>query len=230
MNFKKPSTKTLGEHASLIGGGILGATTSNGVFGLIHKPSGSRDIAVMAKEKNAALLKRGGIAIAAGVAGAAIQGNDLVTTIVKGALIGMSIGQSVEIVKGIAKKNPAVSAVLLNPKGSVQVFAKNSLGFGLGCSCDEEENEMLGKASSTQVCYRRNPDGSHTTYSQINGECPYGGVKSSGLGKPRRRALRGLEMDSWGEDENMIQENYLSEPYVSANILEEAANMGAMVN
>lgn len=125
MNFKKPKSKTLTDHASLLGGAVVGGAASNGIFDAVYSPKGVDP----AKDKNTGLLIRGGMAVATGYAGAAIVGTDFASTMVKGILLGMAATQAVEVVKTMTADSAA-----LQKDNAVAKFVRAGLNGGCGCS------------------------------------------------------------------------------------------------
>ncbi|KGO89555.1 hypothetical protein [Flavobacterium suncheonense] len=61
------------------------------------------------------------------------------------------------------------------------------------------ENYGLGLVQANNICVRRNPDGSRTTYTSHAGECPYGGTPTTmGPALNCPEALNGWFSDAWG--------------------------------
>ncbi|HEX8269772.1 MAG TPA: hypothetical protein VF581_07760 [Flavobacterium sp.] len=148
MKFKKPSNSALTDHASMIGGGIVGGLVSNGIFGLVSKPTASVDPAAVKKAENKALIIRAVIAVAAGYAGSAIDGKDSGATLAKGALVGVAIAQTAEIAKHFAAKTPAITTAANGGTKSARFLADS---LGLACAC----NEGLGRPRNNRNQKRR---------------------------------------------------------------------------
>ena len=129
MEFKKPNSVAAKNGAALIGGATLGAMVSRGVVGALFTPVISTDAAVIAKDANKLLMYRAGLMLVATVGAVAISGNDLGTTVVKGALTGMAVMQTVEIVKEYAAKSPSLAETTTGTKK----FIAKSLGLACGC-------------------------------------------------------------------------------------------------
>lgn len=130
MKFKNPQGKEIGEVATMVGGLVLGAIVSRGVISAIHTPTAGADATTSKKESTMLLVKRGAIVLASGYAGAGINGNDAVTTVVKGMCYGMATMQAIDGIKDVASTNASLSDTSTKTK---RVIA-NSLG--LGCACD----------------------------------------------------------------------------------------------
>ena len=130
MKFTNPNSKTLKDNATVVGGMAIGAMGSRGVMSLIHKPTGTTDAAAAKKESMMLLAKRGAIIVAGFYGASALSGSDTVTVLVKAALNGMAVMQTIDVVKDLAAKN----ATLANTSTPVKKFVATSLG--LGCACD----------------------------------------------------------------------------------------------
>lgn len=130
MEFKKPNSVAVKNGAALIGGATLGAMVSRGVVGAIFTPTTSTDAAVIAKDANKLLMYRASLLLVAAAGAVAISGNDLGTSLAKGALTGMAVMQTVEIVKEYAAKKPSLSETTTGTKK----FIAKSLGLACGCS------------------------------------------------------------------------------------------------
>ena len=132
MKFKQPSSDKLLNCATLIGGVVLGSMLSRGAISVIHKPVALvTDAAAVKKEENLLLMKRGAIILPAGYLAAGIEGNDVLSTLVKGTLIGASAMQTIDGAKDLFAKQPAITAATT----PIKQFAKSALG--LGCACNE---------------------------------------------------------------------------------------------
>jgi hypothetical protein len=129
MEFKKPNSVAVKNGAALIGGATLGAMASRGVVGAIFTPTTSTDAAVIAKDANKLLMYRGAILVVAAAAAVALNGNDLGTTLAKGAFTGMAVMQTVEIVKDYAATKPSLAETTTGTKK----FIAKSLGLACGC-------------------------------------------------------------------------------------------------
>lgn len=130
MEFKKPNSEAVSKGAALIGGGALGAMVSRGVIGAFHTPTTSTDAKEIAKDANKLLMYRGALLIVAAAGAVATTGNDVVTSLAKGALSGMAIMQTVEIVKEYASKSPSLAETTTGTKR----FIAKTLGLACGCS------------------------------------------------------------------------------------------------
>lgn len=142
MEFKKPNSVAVKNGAALIGGATLGAMVSRGVVGAVFTPTTSTDAAVIAKDANKLLMYRAGLMLIATVGAVAISGNDLGTSLAKGALTGMAVMQTVEIVREYAAKNPSLSETTT---GSKKFIAKT---LGLACGCSDNGNANYQTAMS----------------------------------------------------------------------------------
>jgi hypothetical protein len=130
MNFKKPSSNKLTDHASMFGGAVAGSMVSRGLISAMHKPTAGADAALTKKEDQMLLIKRAGLIVVSGYAGAGIDGNDVMSTLIKGALIGVATMQTIDLVKDLAAKDPKLSDTSTPAKKMVA----RSLGLGCGCS------------------------------------------------------------------------------------------------
>lgn len=133
MKFKKPSKSALTESAALVGGLAVGGALSRGVVALLHKNEVKATPQDQKKYDNAGLIKRGLIAAIAYYVGSGIAGNDNVSTLGKGALLGMSVVQLLEIVKHLAAKTNAGQNLAVSARKTDQFIANT---IGLGCACD----------------------------------------------------------------------------------------------
>ncbi len=140
MKFKKPSTIALTDSASMIGGAIAGGMLSNGVMGLVSKPSASADPVVQKKERNMDMIKRIAFAVVTGYGAASIDGSDNAAKAAKGACMGAALVQVSEVIKSLAHNSSAIKTGQAAVT-TTQKFVSN--GLGLGCACN---NEGLGKA------------------------------------------------------------------------------------
>jgi|GEM_PF-2939824 len=134
MNFQKPSSKGLRSTAALVGGAVAGGAISRGVMGAIHKaPDASATEAEKKKNNTMGYVKRAGIAVVSAIGAAAVKGDDIASTAVKGALVGMAVVQTLEIIRDAASTNTS-TAKLANSTKSADKFAARVLG--LGCPGD----------------------------------------------------------------------------------------------
>lgn len=138
MKFKKPSGTKVKDTIALTGGVLAGGALSRGIFGLVHENQPTEDPAAQKKQENTALVKRGVMVVGAGAAAAFIDGNDIVATLVKGACIGITVVQGLELVKTLASRSgvtPESSATTVTQKFLAQTT-------GLGCPCSESKGLM----------------------------------------------------------------------------------------
>jgi hypothetical protein len=134
MKFKTPSGKSAKENATLIGGAAVGGALSKAVFGLLHEKKAVTD-ADKKSEATMSHAKRAGIIAAAGFGAAAITTTDTISTLAKGALAGMAVVQTLELVKDLAAKNATVASMTAGTTAKDKFVAR---ALGLGCSCDNE--------------------------------------------------------------------------------------------
>jgi len=159
MEFKKPNSKAISDNAALIGGGAIGAMLSRGVVGAVFTPTTSTDEAVIAKDANKLLMYRGILLVAAAAGAMAVSGNDLPATIAKGALSGMAVMQTVEIVRDYAAKKPSLAETTT---GTKKFIAKS---LGLACGCADTTAAMNGYTKRRRAL--RGSDVEYPTY-QVN--------------------------------------------------------------
>lgn len=126
MKFGKPSGDSLKDAAFITGGAFGGSMASNALVGAIHKPkAAAEDAAAVKKEQDMLLLKRGGIALVALAVMASVSGKDDVTTVTKGALLGMAVTQGAQIIKTLATRSGMVPG---------SGFMADAVGLGCNCS------------------------------------------------------------------------------------------------
>lgn len=131
MDIKKPSEQTVKDTIALAGGAFAGGMAGRAAFGFMHKPSGATDAAGMKKEENIVLVKQG-VLMAVGTALAMfVHGKDSVTTLVKGAGIGLAINHGNEVVKILAGR-AGVAREEVAPTVAAKAAAR---ALGLGCPC-----------------------------------------------------------------------------------------------
>jgi hypothetical protein len=130
MKFKKPTEKTGKDTLALAGGVIAGSMASRAVIGFIDKPEEQADAT---KAKNATLLKRSAIVLVSGVLAASVDGNDTVSTLVKGAFTGMATMQALEAIKTLAEDQGVTTATEATTTGKKAVA--NLLGLNGSCGC-----------------------------------------------------------------------------------------------
>lgn len=135
MKFKTPTGKSAKENATLIGGAVVGGALSKAAFGLLHEKKAVTD-ADKKTETTMAYAKRAGIIVAASFGAAAITTTDTISTLAKGALAGMAVVQTLELVKEIAAKNPTTASMTAGTSAKDKFVAR---ALGLGCSCDTQE-------------------------------------------------------------------------------------------
>lgn len=137
MKYKKPSSASVQDSATLLGGVVAGGAVSKGILGLIHKDKVGVTAEDQKKEDRTKMAKRAGLVVIGLMGASAIDGKDTMTAIVKGALTGMAGAQALELVSEFSSKNETVkSAVTGSTKA--KVFLAQTLGVkGLGCPCNE---------------------------------------------------------------------------------------------
>ncbi|MGQ2982113.1 hypothetical protein [Flavobacterium sp.] len=129
MKFKKPSESQVKDTIAVAGGAFAGGMAGRIAFGAIHKPGEQTD---PKKEENAVLMKRAGLAIAGIALAMCIDGKDSLTSIAKGAGIGLALDQGQEIMKTLAVKNGVT-----NEAGATTTAQKiKAQAVGLNCPCD----------------------------------------------------------------------------------------------
>lgn len=129
MKFKTPSKSSAISATATVAGAIVGGAASRGAFGAMHKADDAIDAASVKKQRNAALLKHGAIAVAGILLSSCVTSDDAMSKAVKGAGIGMAVTQGLEIVKELSKDN----AELQNPSSKAKKFIADSVGLGCGC-------------------------------------------------------------------------------------------------
>jgi len=114
MKFKQP--KSYVPTLSLIGGTIAGAMLSRVGYSMLPET----------KENSPETLYRGAIAAVAGAGATFVDGNDALSNLVRGALIGASVEQGLSLVKQIAEDSKVESKLLKQ-------------AVGLACPCQERK-------------------------------------------------------------------------------------------
>ncbi|ALM50317.1 hypothetical protein AMR72_16350 [Flavobacterium psychrophilum] len=133
MQFKKPSKVQVKDTIALTGGLVGGSMLSKAVFGFMHEATTATDAASLKKDENTQLVKRG-VLVAAGVAGAMfINGNDSLTTAVKGASAGVAVIQALEVIKVLANRSGVESEATASSAAKKAV----ARAVGLGCACNQ---------------------------------------------------------------------------------------------
>jgi len=132
MKLKKPSAKTATQTAAITGGVIVGGALSKGVFGLIHENTVTDDPTAQKKAENMGLIKRAAIIVATGAGAAFLDGNDSLSSVTRGSLIGMAAVQTLEVVATLAKRGG------VTPESSASTASQKFLArtTGLGCPCN----------------------------------------------------------------------------------------------
>lgn len=137
MKFKKPSSASMQDSATLLGGVVAGGAVSKGIIGLIHEDKAGLTADETKKQDQTRMFKRAALVAAAFVGASALDGKDTVTTLVKGALTGVAGVQALEIVKEVSAKNTAVTKAVAGST-KAKVFLAQTLGLkGLGCGCND---------------------------------------------------------------------------------------------
>jgi len=137
MKFKKPSSATMQDSATLLGGVVAGGAVSKGIIGLIHEDKQGLTADETKKQDQTRMIKRISLAAVAFVGASALDGKDTVTTLVKGALTGVAGVQALEIVKEASAKSTAVTNAVAGST-KAKVFLAQTLGLkGLGCPCND---------------------------------------------------------------------------------------------
>lgn len=129
MKFKTPTKSSAISATATVAGAIVGGAASRGAFGAMHKAEDAIDAASAKKQRNAALLKHGALAVAGILLTSCVTSDDAMAKAVKGAGIGMAVTQGLEIVKELSKDN----AELQNPTSKAKKFIADSVGLGCGC-------------------------------------------------------------------------------------------------
>ena len=130
MKFGKLSKKKGIDFAALSAGAVGGAMASNGLVGVVVKSTDS---------KKKVLGIRGGVALAAGLAGTSLEGTDTLSTVVKGALIGVAVAQTLEVVKTLAADSPSIKTGIAATT-KAQKFVASAVG--LGCACGSQPGAL----------------------------------------------------------------------------------------
>lgn len=133
MKFKKPSGKAIQDTATLVGGGIVGGMASKGIFGAIHEKK-AVTAADIKSETNMGYVKRAVLVAASAAAFAAIDGNDTLTTLIKGACAGVAITQTQALVADFAATNTTTANLATSSGAKDKFFAR---ALGLACPCDQ---------------------------------------------------------------------------------------------
>jgi len=137
MKYKKPSSASVQDSATLLGGVVAGGAVSKGILGLIHKDKVGVTAEEQKKEDRTKMAKRAGLVVIGLMGASAIDGKDTVTAIVKGALTGMAGAQALELVSDFSSKNETVKTAVTGST-KAKVFLAQTLGVrGLGCPCNE---------------------------------------------------------------------------------------------
>ena len=143
MKYKKPSSASVSESATLLGGVVAGGAVSKGILGLIHK---DKEVALseadQKKEDNTKMAKRAGLVIVGLIGASAINGNDTITALVKGALTGMAGAQALELVSDFSSKNDKVKTAVSGSSATKRFLAQTLGVKGLGCPCNESSASL----------------------------------------------------------------------------------------
>jgi len=123
MKFKQP--KSYVPTLSLIGGTIAGAILSRVGYSMLPAT----------QESSTETLYKGAIAAITGAGATFVDGNDAVSNLVRGALIGASVEQGLSLVKQIAEDSKVESKLIKQ-------------AVGLACPCQERK---LGNPYSGQI-------------------------------------------------------------------------------
>lgn len=127
MKFSKP--KKVEKDIALISGLAVGSMVSKGLYGLI--PGQNSTTAIYAT--------RAALAIALGVTGMYVSGEDTGANLVKGAAFGGAVTQVLEIVREVSQdlgvKNESES------EGQIGKFVARMVG--LGCPCGQAESKTI---------------------------------------------------------------------------------------
>jgi hypothetical protein len=139
MKFQSPNSKTFASAGALVGGGVVGAMVGRGITSVIAKPASDTPTE---SEKTKKLVVHVVMAIA-GVAGAAsIEGKDVATDAAKGALIGITIDNTISAVSHLANNSETLKTKLATDS-KVNTFAKGALGLGCpSCGTDARTTFM----------------------------------------------------------------------------------------
>jgi len=128
MKFGKPSESQVKDTIAVAGGAFAGGMVGRVAFGAIHKAGEQTDVK---KEENAVMLKRAGLAVVGIALAMCVEGKDSLTSIAKGAGIGLALDQGQEIIKVLALRNGVEN------ENAGQTAAKRmvSQAVGLNCPC-----------------------------------------------------------------------------------------------
>lgn len=140
MKVGKPSSTSVQDSATLLGGVVAGGAVSKGILGLIHEDKTGLAEAEQKKNDNTRMAKRAGLVIVGLIGASAIQGKDTITAVVKGALTGMAGAQALELVSEFSSKNETVKTAV-SGSSTAKKFLARTLGVattGLGCPCNGE--------------------------------------------------------------------------------------------
>lgn len=146
MKVKKPSSASMQDSATLLGGVVAGGAVSKGIIGLFHEDKAGLTADETKKQDQTRMIKRAVLVVAGFVGASALDGKDALTTLAKGALTGVAGIQALEIVKEASAKNTSVTNAV-SGSSKAKVFLAQTLGLkGLGCGCNDVPAMQLNGA------------------------------------------------------------------------------------